>query len=62
MALHPRRQVELRIAVARGGVDVVDAVLEQGREHALGALGGGAEEGGGAEDDPRALMAGAAER
>ena len=35
---HPRRDAQLRVAVARGGVDVVDAVAEQHLQRAVGLV------------------------
>ena len=56
----PGREPQLGVAVAGGRVDVVDAVLEQQLERAVGLVLGTAERGG-AEDDAGALVAGAPE-
>jgi hypothetical protein len=59
----PRLQAILRLAVRGGNVDVVDAVLEQELEHAVGlGLRHAPADRGGAEDRPRALVSGAAEQ
>ena len=57
----PRRQTQLRIAVRRRGVDVVDAVAEQQRQHLVGLLLAHRAEGGGAEHDPTAEVTGGPE-
>ena len=36
--LHPRADAQLRVAVAEGGVDVVDAVAQQQIERAIGLV------------------------
>ena len=59
---HPRPEPQLGVAVARRGVDVVDAVAGDQLERRVGILLADRAERGGAEDDPRALVPGAAER
>lgn len=58
---HPGGEAEFGLAVAGGGVDVVDAVLEEEVEGLVGFFLGDAAEGGCAEDDAGAVVAGAAE-
>src|SRR6476646_1971545 len=60
VVLEPRREPELRIAVAGGRVDVIDPVAGDQLEGRIGLLLGDRAEGRGPEDDPRALVAGAA--
>ncbi len=55
------REPQLGVAVARGGVDVVDAVLEQQLDRLVGVALADVAERGRAEDDAGALVAGAAE-
>ena len=57
----PRREPQLRLAVARRRVDVVHPVAQEQLEHAVGALLLHAAQGGRAEQDPGALVARAAE-
>jgi hypothetical protein len=57
----PRREAQLRVAVHRRRVDVVDAVLEQQLEHLVGARLLHAAERRGAEHDAGAPVAGPAE-
>ena len=61
VAVHPGADPELGIAVGRGGVDVVDAVLEQEVEHPVGGALIDPAEGRGAEDHGRAHVSGAPE-
>ena len=62
LALEPRGEAQLGVAVRGGRVDVVDAVLEQELERALGLGVGDRSERRGAEDRAAALVSGAAER
>jgi hypothetical protein len=62
LALQPRRDAQLGVAVRGRGVDVVDAVREKEVERALGVVLRDAAERSGAEDRTAALVAGAAER
>ena len=60
MCLEPRRDPQFGVAVHRGSVDVVDAVLEQERQQTVGCLlirPGDARR---AEDDARAVVSGPA--
>ena len=59
--LHPRADAQLRLAIAEGGVDVVDAVTQQQIERAIGIILGGVSHRVRAEDDTAAKVAGAAE-
>ena len=61
LVLEPRRDAELGVSIRGGDVDVVDSVLEERLEGLVGDALGDAAEGGRAEDDPGALVAGAAE-
>ena len=61
VARHPRADAELGIAVGGRCIDVVDAGLEQHVEDPVGAILPHRTERGGAEDDTRAVVAGAAE-
>ena len=61
MLRQPRREPQLRVAVRRSGVDVVDAVLEQQLERRVGLGLRERAERRGAEDRARALVAGAPE-
>ena len=60
VALQPRRHAELRVAVARGHVNVVDVVLQEHVEGAIGHVLRDAPQRGAAEEDARALVAGSA--
>ena len=62
MVAEPGREPQLRVAVARGGVDVVHAVLEQQRERLVRLLLRDRAERRGAEDDAGAVVAGRSER
>src|SRR5262249_1667413 len=62
MARHPRTDAQLRIAVARGRVDMVHPVAQQDFERAVRVVLAGAREGGGAEERRARDMAGASER
>ena len=62
MLREPRREPQLRVAVRRGDVDVVDAVLEQQLEHRIGLGLRQRAERRGAEERAGALVAGASER
>jgi hypothetical protein len=57
----PVRDAQLGVAVSGGGVDVVDAVLEQQLESAVGVALGPAGERRGAEDHAGGLVAGGSE-
>src|ERR1700674_2097134 len=57
ITLQPRRNAYLRVAVARGYVNVVDVVLEEHVERAIGDILRDAAQCGGAEDQARALVA-----
>ena len=59
---HPRPDAQLRVAVAGGGVDVVDAVAQQRGQHLVGPLLAHRRQPGGAEDHAGAVVSGAAER
>src|SRR5207244_6494348 len=59
--LQPRRDVELRIAVARRRIEVVQVVAEHELEGAVGFGLSDFTERGGTEDRPPALMSGASE-
>src|SRR5580704_7649674 len=59
---HPRPDTQLGVAVARGGVDVIDPVLEQQIQRAVGLILGGARERGRAEEGGGAEMPRASER
>ena len=58
--LHPRPEPQLRIAVAGGGVDVVDAALQNQLHGAIGIVLGDVAEGRRAEDGAGALVTGSA--
>ncbi len=59
--LEPRRDPQLRVAVARGDVDVVDAVLEEQLQRAVGVGLGDVAERRGTEDHAAGLVSGRAE-
>src|SRR5262249_6037824 len=59
---HPRPDPQLRVAVARGGVDVGDPVAQQQLEGAIGVGLADLGEGGRSEQRDGAAMTGAAER
>ena len=61
MAPQPRRDAQLRVAVARGDVDVVDPVLEQDVQGAVGLVLRDAAQRRGAEDHPAGVVPGCAE-
>ena len=61
VALQPRGDAKFRVAVAGGGVDVVDAELEQDVEHLVGAFLLHAAKAGSAEDRACTAVAGATE-
>jgi hypothetical protein len=61
MLAHPRANSQLGLAVRRGRVDMIDAVLEQRLEHRVRLRLVHRAQRGGAEDDSRALMTGLAE-
>ena len=58
--LHPRADAQFRVAVAEGGIDVVDAELQQQIKGAIGFGLGDARQGRRAEDRAGAQVAGAA--
>src|SRR3954469_19820394 len=60
--LHPRTQPELGLAVAGGGVEVVDAVAADQLHRLVGLVLADLAQRGGSEDDPGAVVAGPAER
>src|SRR5262249_34050634 len=62
MLRHPRADAQLRVAVRRRGVDVIDAVLEQQLENLIGLLLAHGAERCCAEDHPCAAVAGSSER
>ena len=62
VARHPRSDAELGISIARGRVDVIDAVAQQHLEGAVGIVLARASERRRAEQHHAALMTGAAER
>src|SRR5207253_1034486 len=62
VARHPRSDAELGISIARGRVDVIDAVAQQHLEGAVGIVLARARERRRAEQHHAALMTGAAER
>ena len=62
VARHPRADAKLGVAVARGGVDVVDAVPEQQLQRAVGLRLARLGERGRAEEGDRAAVPGASER
>ena len=61
LAAQPGLHAQLGIAVARGDVDVVDAVLQQDLERAVGDVLGDPRERGPSEDDAAAVVARAPE-
>src|SRR5712664_1582796 len=62
VARHPRADAQLRVAVARGGVDVVDAIAEQELQRAVGVGLARAGQRRAAEQGDRARVAGPSER
>src|SRR5262249_57165132 len=62
VALYPRPDEQLGIAVPRGGVDVVHAEAQQHLQRAVGIRLAGSAQRGGAEQGHRALVAGSSER
>src|SRR6185436_6703434 len=62
VALEPVGDAEFRIPIAEGDVDVVDAVLEDHLERAIGVRLGDVAERRGTEDHAAGLMSGRAER
>jgi hypothetical protein len=61
VARHPGADPQLRVAVARGGVEMIDAVPQQDLQGSIGLALAGARERGAAEQRHRARVAGAPE-